>query len=361
MRILIAAGGTGGHIFPALAIAECLVNAGHDVHWIGSRGGMEERLVGDTYPMSLLSIKGVRGKGLLSWLSLPVNLWIAMKQAKRILHDYQPDRVLVMGGFVSGPAGLAARRAGIPLFLHEQNTIPGLTNRLLARIATGVMEAFPHSFPSRYHAACVGNPLRPEFFAQKPPADRFAPRKSGVRIFVLGGSRGARFLNQQMPILLSRLSEEMKVEVIHQTGKYDKEFVISLYGDLNFKADIKAFVDNMAQAMGWADLVIARAGALTVSEIAAIGVGALFVPFPSAVDDHQTRNARFLADQGGAMIVQQKHFNQLAVLAELKQLIKKEGKLLALALASHAQANSRATARVLSIVLGESPQTSRSA
>ena len=304
--VVIMAGGTGGHVFPALAVAERLQAHGAPVVWIGTRRGLEATLVPKAgIPMEWIGVAGLRGKSLRQrWLT-PVMLSQALWQAGAILRRRRPPVVLGMGGFVSGPGGVMARLLGIPLVVHEQNALAGMTNRWLARIARRVLEAFPGTFPPERQATTVGNPVRASIAELPSPAERFAGRTGRRRLLVLGGSQGALALNQLVPQALARLPESERPEVWHQAGGQLHEAAEAAYQEAGMTARLTPFIENMAEAYGWADLVLCRAGALTIAELAAAGVGAILVPFPFAVDDHQTANARFLEGEGAALVCQQ--------------------------------------------------------
>ena len=288
--ILIMAGGTGGHVFPALAVARALRRRNQNIVWLGSRRGIENELVpGNGFLLEATRVTGLRGKGLLSWLIAPVKLVIAIFDALRVVMRHRPQLVIGMGGFASGPGGLAAWILRRPLIIHEQNSVAGLTNRLLAGFAREVLEAFPGSFSADRHARHVGNPVRPEIANLPDPARRLESRKGPVRLLILGGSQGARVLNQTVPAAIARLSDGPSFEIWHQTGNSDAEATRTAYAECAQPARVDAFIDDVAECYAWADLVICRAGALTISELAAAGLGAILVPYPSAVDDHQTR------------------------------------------------------------------------
>jgi UDP-N-acetylglucosamine--N-acetylmuramyl-(pentapeptide) pyrophosphoryl-undecaprenol N-acetylglucosamine transferase len=313
-RILIMAGGTGGHVFPALSVARDLAARGCEIRWLGTRSGMEVDLVTRAgFPMEYISIAGLRGKGMLGWLAAPLRLMRALWQSVRIVRRFRPDAALGFGGFVTGPGGVAAKLAGVPLLIHEQNAIAGLTNRLLARVADRVMEAFPHTFEN---AVATGNPVRSDIAGLPSPEARYAEHAGPIRLFVVGGSLGAMALNQTVPAALALLDAPSRPAVRHQSGQRNLEIARQLYRDAQVDAEVVAFVDDMAAAYAWADLVLCRAGALTVSELAAAGVPAVLVPYPHAVDDHQTRNARFLADGGAGILMPQPSLSP-ARLAEL--------------------------------------------
>ncbi|MBE0505369.1 MAG: undecaprenyldiphospho-muramoylpentapeptide beta-N-acetylglucosaminyltransferase [Marinospirillum sp.] len=322
------AGGTGGHIFPALAVAKLLTDQGHPVVWLGSQKSMEARRVPEAgITFYGLRVSGLRGKGKAALLLAPFRLLISLWQAVSILRSIKPACVVGFGGFASGPGGLAAWLLRIPLFVHEQNALPGMTNRWLSRMARRVFTAFPQAFSDLPKALCVGNPVRAELLQLPPPAQRYAERSDPVRLLVVGGSLGAQSLNTSLPAALALLSQSMLPvsmlpQVRHQTGANKEEATRAAYAaacpDLLNRVEICSFIEDMAEAMGWADLVICRAGALTISELAAVGVASLLVPFPFAVDDHQTHNAHFLADAGAAILLPQSELTP-AGLAELLQ------------------------------------------
>lgn len=316
--ILIMAGGTGGHVFPALAIAREFIKRGFKVFWLGTKQGIEATVVPKEGNIDIhyLEVMGVRGQGLKRLLLAPVKVTNAVVQAMKFIKSINPDLVLGMGGFVTGPGGLAAKLVGKPLLVHEQNAIPGFTNKVLALIANKVMEAFPNSFPSSKLLSAnklvtVGNPVRDDICQLPAPEQRFLVRTGPIRLLILGGSQGAAALNSLIPAMLARLKVEDRPLVWHQAGKKNLEHADVHYQQNDLEVDginikVVAFIDDMAEAYAWADLVICRAGALTISEIQQVGIGALLIPFPFAVDDHQTKNAEFLATAGGAKIVQQK-------------------------------------------------------
>lgn len=304
-RIVIMAGGTGGHVFPALAVAESLAEKGWQVSWLGTEKGLESRVVPEHgIEIDWLSVAGVRGKGLAAKITAVSMLFKACLQAAQILRRRKPDVVLGMGGFVSGPGGLMAKCLRIPLIIHEQNRVPGTTNRLLAVMADRVLEAFPGSFKNSVHAQCTGNPLRKPF-VNMPEANSRHDGQS-LKILVIGGSQGAQILNEQVPAAVADLEN---VEIKHQTGAAMLEQVSKHYQSLAVKAEVNAFIDDMAAAYQWADIVICRAGAMTVSEVAAAGLPAIFIPLPSAIDDHQTANARYLTDRHAGLLLRQKDLN----------------------------------------------------
>lgn len=297
---LVMAGGTGGHIFPGLAVAEALRAEGWRVHWLGAPGGMEARLVPPRgFAFEAVDFGGVRGKGPLTLALLPLRLLRAFWQAWRVVRRVRPDVVVGLGGYITFPGGMMCVLAGRPLVLHEQNSVAGLANRVLAQVADRVFCAFPKALPK---SEWIGNPLREAFVQQPAPATRFADRHGPLRLLVVGGSLGAQALNEVVPQALARLPAEQRPIVCHQSGESHLEALRAAYARAGVEADCVAFIDDTASAFADADVIIARAGASTVTEIAAVGAAALFVPFPYAVDDHQTTNARFLADDGAAWL-----------------------------------------------------------
>jgi UDP-N-acetylglucosamine--N-acetylmuramyl-(pentapeptide) pyrophosphoryl-undecaprenol N-acetylglucosamine transferase len=299
---LIMAGGTGGHIFPGLAVAAQLRTAGWDVVWMGARGGMEERLVPPHgYRTAWIRARAARGKGLAQKLLLPANLLLSFWESLRHLRRIRPDVVLGLGGYVAFPGGMMAALLGRPLALHEQNAIAGLANRVLAGVSDRVMVAFPGALKD---AEWTGNPVRAEIAAIAPPENRFAGRAGPLRILVVGGSLGAQALNEALPKAISLLKD--RPIVVHQSGEKHLDTLQSNYANAGVAGDLLAFIDDMARRYAEADLVICRAGAVTVAELSAGGIASILVPFPHAVDDHQTANARFLAEQGAAILIQQR-------------------------------------------------------
>ncbi|CNE80356.1 undecaprenyldiphospho-muramoylpentapeptide beta-N-acetylglucosaminyltransferase [Yersinia frederiksenii] len=309
-RLMVMAGGTGGHVFPGLAVAHHLMAQGWQVRWLGTADRMEASLVPKHgIEIDFIQISGLRGKGLMAQLTAPVRIYRAVCQAKKIMRDYQPDVVLGMGGYVSGPGGLAAWLCGIPMVLHEQNGIAGLTNRWLAKIAKKVLQAFPGAFP---HAEVVGNPVRTDVLALPLPAERLSGREGPIRVLVIGGSQGARVLNQTLPQVAATLGEQ--ITVWHQVGKGALPDVLEAYQQAGQggKHQIVEFIDDMAAAYAWADVVVCRSGALTVSEVAAAGLPAIFVPFQHK-DRQQYWNALPLEKAGAAKIIEQPQFTAQAV------------------------------------------------
>jgi len=319
--VLIMAGGTGGHIFPALAAARVLRERGFEPVWLGTERGMEARLVPPAQiAMEWISFSGVRGKGIMTWLLAPFRLVRAVRQSVQIIRRRHPVVVLGAGGFVSGPGGIAAWMLGKPLVIHEQNAVAGLTNKLLARVATRVLEAFPNSFPKSARAQAVGNPVRREIVRLSPPEQRFSEHRGPLRLFVFGGSQGSARLNAVVPAALALLPATLRPDVLHQAGERHYQHTADVYGQHGVVAQVRAFIDDMAQIYAWADLVICRAGALTVSELAAAGVGAVFVPFAAAVDDHQTRNAQFLVQADAGVLIVENELTPQRLAQELEKL-----------------------------------------
>lgn len=309
-RILIMAGGTGGHVFPALAVARHLLAQGHAVVWLGTQRGLESRVVPAAgLPLDTIAIRGLRGTGLLNWLLLPLRMLVAMIQSWQVLRRHRPDAVLAMGGFVAGPGGLVARLRRTALLVHEQNAIAGMTNRWLANFAHIVMAGFPEAFGERAGVRHVGNPVRDEILNLPPPEQRLERRHGALHLLVVGGSQGARIFNQIVPAAIQQLPDGARPEVWHQTGRSEEAATAARYATFTDSARVAAFIDDMAEAYRWADVVVCRAGAMTIAELAAAGVAAILVPFPQAVDDHQTANARFLSSRHAAILLPQKEFS----------------------------------------------------
>ena len=301
--ILIMAGGTGGHIFPALAVAEKMRERGWRVVWLGNPDGMEARLVPQHgFEMVWLKFAALRGKGLMRKLLLPLNLLKGFWQAQKAIRQLQPNVVLGMGGYITFPGGMMAALLGKPLVVHEQNSVAGLANRVLAGVADSIATGFPEVLKKGVWA---GNPVRPEIATIAPPAERFAERTGALRLLVIGGSLGAQVLNETVPQGLALLAEDEQPQIVHQAGEKHIEALKANYAAVGVQAHCVSFIEDMAGAYEWADLVICRSGALTVAELAAAGVASILVPFPHAVDDHQTGNARFLVNVGGAFLLPQ--------------------------------------------------------
>lgn len=343
--ILIMAGGTGGHIFPGLAVAEVMVARGWRVVWMGVKTGMEAEIVPrNGYEMVWVDFQGVRGKGPAALFMLPLRLLRAMAQSVGALRRVRPAVVLGMGGYVTLPGGMMASLLGRPLVIHEQNAVPGTATRILARLADRVLTSFAVAFNPRQGATLTGNPIRGAFARTPAPESRFSGRTGPLRITVLGGSLGARALNDLVPQALGRLPAGMRPCVLHQAGRQHIDAVRSAYAQAGVDARCEAFVEDVAAELASTDLVICRAGATTLAELAAVGVGSILIPFPFAIDDHQTRNARSLADAGAALLVPQSTLTADG-LAELLQTLDR-ARLLAMAVRARALGRPEAAAEV---------------
>ncbi|PIT36377.1 undecaprenyldiphospho-muramoylpentapeptide beta-N-acetylglucosaminyltransferase [Snodgrassella alvi] len=318
---MVMAGGTGGHIFPALAVAQELQAQGHRIVWLGSEGAMETRLVPQyNIPLETLSIKGIRGNGIKRKLLLPFTLVKTIAAARRIIRRYNVDAVIGFGGFVTFPGGIAARLCGLPLIVHEQNAIAGLSNKVLSHFASQVMYAFPQVFTNQN--GLVGNPVRADIAALTPPAQRFAGRQGVLNILVVGGSLGADILNKVVPQAMALLPESQRPNLLHQSGRNKLTQLQHQYDEYGVKAECVEFITDMVSAYREADLVICRAGALTIAELTAAGLGAILVPYPHAVDDHQTANAQYMVKDGAAVLMPQTSLNAQSlqtVLADLSR------------------------------------------
>jgi len=333
-HVLIATGGTGGHVYPALAVAEELINRGVKVSWLGTRKGMEAKIVSEkSIPLHFVSVSGLRGKGLLGWLLAPFKLSFAILQAINIVIKYKPNLVLGMGGFVSGPGGIASWLLRKPLVIHEQNTIAGMTNKMLATIATQVAQAFPDTFESNVAAIHVGNPIRSDIQSMASPDKRFELRDDkNIHVLVLGGSLGAKTLNDTLPVIFDSINNECPLSIVHQTGLKHLGSTKEIYAKTKLDVKIFDYIDNMPEQYAWADLVICRSGALTVSELTAVGLGAVLIPYPFAVDDHQYFNAKYLVDANAAIVFRQTEMQSTNFNSTLEDLIcSGREKLLALA------------------------------
>lgn len=309
--LLVMAGGTGGHIFPALAVAEAMRTGGWRVVWLGNPDGMEARLVpARGFETAWVKFAALRGKGLLRKLMLPLNLLRGFWQALGVIRRVRPDVVLGMGGYITFPGGMMATLLGKPLVLHEQNSVAGLANRVLAGVADRILAGFPQALKK---GEWVGNPVRPEIAALAPPAERFKDREGALRILVIGGSLGAQVLNEVVPQGMGLLNADELPQIVHQAGERHIEGLKANYAAVGVHAHCVPFIEDMAGAYEWADLVICRAGALTVAELAAAGVASILVPYPHAVDDHQTANARFLVNVGGAFLLPQPELTPEAI------------------------------------------------
>lgn len=318
--IMIIAGGTGGHIYPALAIAEGLQRRAQPVIWLGTPRGLEARVVPAAgLPIDWISISSLRGGGIVGWLVSPFRLLWAVAQAWRSMRRHQPRLVIGMGGFVSGPGGIAAKISGVPLLIHEQNAIAGMTNRWLARVADVVLQGFDGAFKEG-RGIVIGNPVRADIRAIAAPRERYADRSGALRLLVIGGSLGAKVLNENVAAALAEIPEDARPVVRHQAGTTTLELAQDAYATFGVCADVSAFIEDMAAALGWADMVICRAGALTIAELIDAGLPAILVPFPHAVDDHQTANAKALVAAGAALLLPQSELTPASLCAAIKAL-----------------------------------------
>lgn len=356
-NVMIMAAGTGGHIFPALAVAEKLRAQGVNVHWLATPAGMEHRLVGPTgIPLHPIDIQGLRGNGIKRLLAAPFKILAATITAMRLMKVLQIDAVVGFGGYVAGPGGLAARLLGIKLVIHEQNAIAGMTNRQLARIATTVLQAFPQAFAPAPKVRTTGNPVRTDILNLPSPTERYANRIGALQVLVIGGSLGAQALNERVPPALALLAAQgQAIHVRHQCGQKLVDETAQRYEALiktqpALSYEVLPFIDDMAHAYAHADFIICRAGALTVSEIAAVGLPAVFVPLPHAVDDHQTANARYLSDSGAALLSPQAGLTPEHLAEQLRPLLNR-ATLLDMALLAQHQAKPEATADVVDAVV----------
>lgn len=349
--VLITAGGTGGHVYPGLAVARALIAQGIPVVWMGTRKGLEARVIPEAgIEMAWLEVNALRGKGLMTTLLAPVNLVRALWQSFQIMRRYRPAAVLGMGGFVAGPGGLVAALMGIPVVIHEQNAVAGLTNKLLSNVCRRILEGFPHTFPVSAKVMATGNPVRLDIANLPEPAERAASRAhEPVHVLVVGGSLGAQALNQIVPQALALMPEVQRPIVRHQAGAKNIDDAREQYRKAQVMADVTPFIEDMAAAYAWADLVICRSGALTVAELASAGVAALLVPFPHAVDDHQTANGKYLADHGAALLIQQRDLNAEKLATVLIDLCTSRAKLQQMGTVARQLAKPYATAQVAAI------------
>ncbi len=351
-KILIMAGGTGGHVYPALAVANEIRERSHDVVWLGTHRGLESRVVPAAgIDIEWISVSGLRGKGALTLIAAPFRLLFALLQSLRVVIRHRPAAVLGMGGFVSGPGGVAAWLLRRPLIVHEQNAVAGLTNRLLARLARVVLQAFPGSFSANDRVITTGNPVRRAIAEVSPPEARMAQDASRGRLLVIGGSLGARALNQIVPAALACIPAAERPQVRHQTGERTADEARAAYADAGVDVTLETFIEDMAEAYGWADVIVCRAGALTVAEVAAVGLPAVFVPFPHAVDDHQTANARSLADAGAAIVLQESELDAERLARVLQTWFADREQLVKRARLSRAQAKPDALEKITDICL----------
>ena len=360
--LLVMAGGTGGHIFPGIAVAQSLASQGWNIHWLGTQERMEAQLVPRYgYPISFINISGLRNKGLKSWLTMPFKLIRSLWQSIAVIRRVKPDVVLGMGGYASAPGGLAAWLLRKPLVLHEQNAVAGMSNRYLAKVATKVLAAFPNAYRDNINYEVVGNPVRQEIRDNRD--DELDPlvcaqTKPGKKILIIGGSLGAKILNDTLPAAIAELADA-NIQVWHQSGANNQKSVLKDYqnvGFINGQVKVSEFIDDMAAAYSWADIVICRAGALTVSELAMAGKAAIFVPLPHAVDDHQTKNAMYLVTRGAAKLFPQNEFNATGLAQMLADLFAADHLVQTMAKAALAAAHADATVRVSSICKELLPQ-----
>ncbi len=350
MKILIIAGGTGGHIFPALAVANKLKEQGHDILWLGAPYGLEKKLITGVFPIEFISVSGLRKNGLMKWLAAPFKLLNTYWQSLRIIKRYKPDAVLAMGGYVCGPSGLAAWTLRVPLFVHEQNSRAGLTNRILTKLAKQTLSAFPEAF-SNSVAKVLGNPVRPEISEISAPEIRFKNRENPLRLLVLGGSQGAKAINEAM-IEAAKLMPENTLEILHQTGERHFEETQSSYRSVPQKVTVKPFIDDMSSAYSWADFVIGRSGALTVAELTAAGIGSLLIPYPNAVDDHQWFNAQYLVENQAAFVTRQADMTPSTLMEILTDLLSHPEKRLNMAINAKKLAKPRAVDDIIEELVG---------
>lgn len=341
--ILIMAGGTGGHVFPGLAVADYLKQVGWRVVWLGTEAGMETKLVPQRgYQTEVISFSGLRGKRLTTWLTLPLHLLKAFFQSVRIIQRVKPDVVLGMGGYPAFPGGMMASLLNKPLVIHEQNSEAGLTNKILAQVADKIFLGFPDvGLAKKARAMCSGNPVRAEIEQIEAPQRRFSGRQGKLNLLVVGGSLGAQALNTTVPQALKLLPGHLRPIVIHQTGALHLEAVRKAYAEMALEGEIVAFIDDMAKRYAACDLVLCRSGALTVAELSAAGVASILVPYPHAVDDHQTGNARFLTSHGAAVLLPQQELTAEKLASLLTDLTRE--RLLCMAVAARNQAKPEAT------------------
>lgn len=352
--VLIMAGGTGGHIFPGLSVAQELRERDVAVVWLGGRDGMENRLVpAQQIRLETVEFAGVRGKNFVTMLLAPLRLFRAVLQARRVISKHSPRSVLSLGGYAAAPGGIAAWTHRIPVIVHEQNSVAGFSNRLLSKLARHNLTGFPDVFDGR-RAEWVGNPVRRSIAALPAPAQRFADRSGPLRILVLGGSQGARTLNAMVPAALATLAQG-RYQVRHQCGSRDVVAVQQAYENVGVASKVVSFIDDMADAYGWSDFVICRAGALTIAELSAAGLGAVLIPFPQAVDDHQTRNARNLVDVGAARLIANADVTATSLAALVDDATSSRARLLAMANAARTLARPGAIERIVECCLEPAP------
>lgn len=348
-RVLIMAGGTGGHVFPGLAVAHALREEGIEVHWLGTATGLEARLVPEAaLPLHIIPIQGLRKKGWWAWFKAPYILFLAIKKARQLLRQIKPNVILGMGGFVSGPGGIASWLSGYPLIIHEQNAKAGLTNKLLFPLAAKVLTAFPSVFPQSPKVLQVGNPVRAAMEQFAPPDKRAHSNERPLHLLVIGGSLGAQVFNQIMPLVGTEVGSE-KLCIYHQSGQASFTETQAIYAAHQLKATVVPFIEDMASVYEWADIVLCRAGALTVAELCAAGVGAIMVPYPHAVDDHQTLNARFLVEKGAAIMIPQSQLTAQSLSRLLQDFYLSRSKCLAMANAAYRLRNINVANKIVSL------------
>lgn len=350
-RVLIMAGGTGGHVFPGMAVARHLRALGIEVHWLGTPQGLESRLIpAENIPFHQISIQGLRGKGIATLLSAPVKITVAIKQSLSVMREVNPDVVIGMGGFVSGPGGIASWLSRRPLIIHEQNAKAGLTNKLLSRLSKRILEGFPDVFGRESKVIAVGNPVRQELEQLLSPADRFQLSATPLRLLILGGSLGAQRLNEIVPAALAQLNVNERPEIWHQTGEKNFESAKKAYEKLNINVKLTPFIENMAEAYTWANMVLCRAGASTVAELCTVGLGAILVPYPHAVDDHQTANADFMVKRKAALCIQQAELTESRLADIIRQFSASPDKRLAMAEAAYQWRNVNVAGKIYQIM-----------
>lgn len=350
--LMIMAGGTGGHVYPALAVAHTLQADGVDIFWLGTRDGIEARVVPENqFDIEWISISGIKGKGLFALITAPFKIIFAMLQTAVIIYRRRPQAALGMGGFVAGPGGLMAKLLILPLLIHESNAVVGLTNKWLAKIANEVLVGFPDVLSTSHHHHYVGNPVRQTIAALPAPEQRLQGRSGNLNLLVVGGSLGAQILNETVPQALATMDSALRPAVRHQAGHGKLDGTIENYHALDIEASCSEFIEDMAEAYEWADLVICRAGAMTVAEIAAAGVAAIFVPYPYAIYDHQTKNAQFLTEKKAAILISQERFTAERLAELLAELTDDRPCLTGLSRRARRYAKTDATRRVADICI----------
>lgn len=347
-RILIIAGGTAGHIFPALAVARALKKQkGIEIHWLGTTSGLEKKLVSPEFPLKFIQMRAFRGTGLVQKLFMPFRLVRAIFQSYQVIRQVKPKMILGMGGYVAGPGGFAAWLTRTPIVIHEQNAVAGLTNRILAKMARSVLQAFPSAFINEKNVKTTGNPIRIELMNTPLPRVRLINRQGPLRVLVLGGSQGARSINQKMVTTLRNYSCSQELIIWHQTGQSDFKWLKEVYETLSFETRVDAFIDDISKAYTWADLIVCRSGALTVSEIVAVGVASIFIPYPYAVDNHQFHNGRFLEKVGAAIIIPEKSLTEKCLIHYFEQFACDRQRLLTMAECARSLAGLKAVQGVI--------------